>query len=83
MILLGLAKSEKAIHYLEADNGLVFKVAKLSSKPQIKKEVEELFKVKVRTIKTYYHPDGHKLAVVKLTKDFSADDVSTKLKMIA
>jgi ribosomal protein L23 len=83
MNLIAPIKSEKAIQRIEADNALVFKVLLKSTKPEIKSEVEQVFEVKVKSVRTYTTPKGEKYAIVKMTKDYKADDVSAKMKMIA
>jgi ribosomal protein L23 len=83
MILIAPAKSEKAIQRIESENAISFRVRNESTKEQIKDEFEKLFEAKVQNIRVYTNPDGQKIAILKLTKDFKADDVSTKLKLIA
>jgi len=50
-------------------------------KPDIKKEIEELFKVKVEKINTLLR-GNKKFAYVKLKKEFPAIDLATRLGMI-
>lgn len=83
MILLAPIKTEKAIQRIEYENAIVFRVSPGSSKPEIKDEFEKVFEVKVQAVRTYSTPKGEKHAIIRLTKDFKADDVSTKLKLIA
>lgn len=83
MILLAPAKTEKAISRIDAENTITFRVRNNSTKVQIKEEVEKTFQVKVQAIRVFTTPIGHKHAMIKLTKDFKADDISTKLKLIA
>lgn len=83
MILIEPVKTEKAISKIEYENTLTFSVALNSTRKQVKDEVEKLFKVKVASVRTFVTPKGEKHAFVRLGKDFKADDVATKLKMIA
>jgi len=83
MILLSPIKTEKSIGRIEVDNSLRFEVAYGATKKQVKDEVERLFGVKVVSVKTLVTPKGKKHAVVRLAKEFKADDVATKLKMVA
>ncbi len=83
MMILSPIKTEKAIGKIEYENALTFRVALEADKAGIKKEVEALFNVKVKSVRTEITSDGHKHAVVKLMKEFKADDVAAKLKMIA
>ncbi|MEO0231099.1 MAG: 50S ribosomal protein L23 [candidate division WOR-3 bacterium] len=43
--------TEKSVHLRDKFNQYIFKVAKDATKPQIKKAIEELFKVKVLEVK--------------------------------
>lgn len=83
MILLAPIKTEKAISKIEYENTLTFEVAAKAGKKEIKDEVEKLFAVKVASVRTYITPTGKKQAFVRLDKSSKADDVATKLKMIA
>ena len=83
MMILGPERTEKAIKKIEDENTLTFNVMVNATKKDIRDEVEKLFNVKVATIKTYVTPRGKKHALVKLKKEFKADDVATKLKLVA
>ncbi len=83
MILISPVKTEKSIGKIEFENSLRFEVALKATKKQIKDEVEKLFEVKVASVKTLITPEGKKHAVIRLTKEFKADNVATKLKMVA
>jgi len=83
MIVIEPIKTEKAIAKIEEENTLTFHVALDSTKLQVKSEVEKLFAVKVASVRTYVTSKGHKHALVRLEKDYKADDIATKLKMIA
>jgi large subunit ribosomal protein L23 len=80
MILKPLV-TEKAVMIIESQNILTFTTEKERTKDEIKKEIENLFKVKIDSIKT--HIRGNKKYVhVKLKKEFPAIDVATKLGLI-
>lgn len=74
--------NEKAIGLIELQNTLTFVVGMQSTKPQIKKDVEDLFEVKVSSVNTLITPSGKKRAYVKLKEGFKADDVAAKLKIV-
>ena len=74
--------NEKAIGLIEFQNTLTFVVEKASTKKQVKKDIEELFEVKVASVNTLITPTGKKRAYVKLEKGFKADDVAAKLKIV-
>ena len=61
---------------------MVFVVDLNASKPQIKKDFETLFEVKVASVNTLISPTGKKKAYIKLKKGFKADDVAAKLKIV-
>ncbi len=73
--------TEKAVMKIEAENVLTFMVDKRMSRDAIKKEVEEMFKVKVERVRTLIR-DNKILAYVKLNKKDLAIDVATKLGMM-
>ena len=73
--------TEKAVMLIEAQNSLTFKTDKKDGKEDIKKQVEELFDVKVQNVRTLIR-GNKKYAYVKLKKDFLAIDVATKLGII-
>lgn len=83
MILIAPIKTEKVIGKIEIENSLRFEVAFKATKKQVKDEVEKLFSVKVVSVKTLVTPKGRKHAIVRFAKEFKADDVATKLKMVA
>lgn len=74
--------NEKAIGLIEFQNTLTFAVEAKATKPQIKKDVEELFEVKVASVRTLISPTGIKKAYVKLKEGYKADDVAAKLKIV-
>ncbi|MBI5047156.1 50S ribosomal protein L23 [Candidatus Micrarchaeota archaeon] len=83
MIIIAPIKTEKAITKIEKENTLTFLVASDATQDVIAKEIEKLFAVKVQGVRTLINPNGKKQAFVRLTKEFKADDVAIKLKMIA
>jgi large subunit ribosomal protein L23 len=81
IILEKIKATEKVVRQIESDNVLVFVVDRKISKPEIKKEVEELFDVKVAKVRTHTLKNK-KLAYVKLNSEYPAVDVATKLGMM-
>lgn len=73
--------TEKAVMKIEAENILTFELDKRKTKEEIKKEVEELFDVKIDKVRTLIR-NNKKIAYVKLKKDFLAVDIATKLGMM-
>jgi large subunit ribosomal protein L23 len=74
--------TEKAIRQIEFDNKLVFVVHPRSTKADVKKAVEELFKVTVAKVNIHNSFQGGKRAFVKLGGDSIASDVSADLGLI-
>lgn len=73
--------TEKAVMLIESQNVMTFRVDKDSAKDKIKKEVEEMFNVKVEKIRIM-NRGTNKYAYVKLNPKTPAIDIATKLGMI-
>ncbi|MBM3233147.1 50S ribosomal protein L23 [Candidatus Pacearchaeota archaeon] len=73
--------TEKAVKLIDIENTLLFATDRRRNKTEIKKEVESVFSVKVEDIRTFIK-NNEKYAYVRLTKQFPAIDVATKLGMI-
>ncbi|MDY6966386.1 MAG: 50S ribosomal protein L23 [Halobacteriota archaeon] len=71
--------TEKATSIMDEKNIMTFIVDVRASKPQIRREVENLFDVTVTEVKTMITPKGEKKAMVTLSMDDSADDIITRL----
>lgn len=81
IILEKVKSTEKIVRQIEVDNVLVFVVDRAITKPEVKREVEDLFDVKVEKVRTHTQ-NNKKLVYVKLNKEFPAVDVATKLGMM-
>lgn len=77
-ILLHPYVTEKTLNLMENHNALMFIVKEGASKPQIKKAFEELFEVHVEKVNVKHTRFG-KQAIIKLTKDYSAEDVGMRI----
>ena len=73
--------TEKAVMLIEAKNTLVFELEKEKSKDKIKREIEEIFSVKVDNVNTLIR-NNKKYAYIKLNVKNPAIDVATKLGLI-
>jgi len=73
--------TEKAVMKIEAENVLTFDLDKRKTKDEIKKEIEEIFNVKVDRVRTEIR-DNKKRVYAKLNKKYLAIDVATKLGMM-
>jgi large subunit ribosomal protein L23 len=74
--------TEKSVTLIESANTVVFVVKLKAKKPDIKKEFEEVFEVKVARVNTEVTPDGKKKAYIKLKPEFKASDVAVKLGVV-
>ena len=81
IILEKVKSTEKIVRQIEVDNVLVFEVDRAINKPDIRKEVEELFGVKVAKVRTHTLKNK-KVAYVKLKSEYPAMDVATKLGLM-
>jgi len=85
-VLLHPYVTEKTLNFLEGTpaqkqtdgNRLEFIVRRDSTKKAIKEAFETLYEVKVEKVNTYIHRDG-KHAIIKLRKDFRAEDVALRI----
>lgn len=73
--------TEKAVMMIEAQNVLTFETDKRKTKGQIKKEIEEMFDVKVDKVRTLIR-DNKKYVYIRLNEKFLAIDVATKLGLM-
>jgi large subunit ribosomal protein L23 len=74
--------TEKAIRMIEAQNIITFAVTRHATKPEIKKEIEEAYKVKVTKLNTLMTAKGQKRAFARLDNETPAIDVATQLGLI-
>jgi large subunit ribosomal protein L23 len=82
MVVLEKVKAtEKIVRMIEAENLIAFETDRKTTKDEIAKEVEELFDVKVASVRTLTRKNK-KVAYVKLTKDYVAADVAAKLGVL-
>lgn len=82
MILKRPIMSEKALRLIETENKIMFEVLREATKPQIKKEFEELFNVKVEKVNTLINPKGKKIAYIKLKPEYKASEIASKLGLM-
>ena len=81
-IILYPLLTEKAIGKIEKENKIVFVVRRTASKNQIKWAFERAFNVKVSNVNTLIDRKGRKKAWIKLSKEYSASDIATKMGML-
>lgn len=74
--------TEKAVREIEADNTIIFIVARNATKSKIKWAVEKEFGVKVKSVNTLITVDNKKKAYVRLHSNTPAVDITSKLGLI-
>lgn len=74
--------TEKSIRLMEAENKLIFAVDNKATKKEIKKAVEEMFKVVVDGVNTFITQDGEKRAYVKFSAKNPAIDIATQMGLM-
>ncbi len=74
--------TEKAINMIERNNVVTYMVDLRSNKAQIKKEFEDVFKVKVEKVNVEIEPRNRKRAYIRLNSQFKASDIALKLKLV-
>jgi len=81
-ILLYPLLTEKTIGKIETENKLVFIVDRKSNKRQIKWATEKALSVKVDSVNTMIDRKGRKKAWIKLSKEYPASEIATRLGML-
>ena len=81
-VIIRIHMSEKATRLLEEQNTLTLIVRRDASKPDIKRAVEEIYGVKVEKVRTLITPRGEKKAYVKLSKEYSASELASRLGLV-
>jgi len=81
-VILYPQATEKAVKMIEAENKLIFIVDNSATKQDIKRAMETLFEVKVKSVTVEITPEGKKRAYVRLAPEFMADEIASKLGMI-
>ncbi len=74
--------TEKSIRLMEAENKLIFAVDKKATKKEIKKAVEEMFKVEVDSVNTFVSAEGEKRAYIKFSAKNPAIDIATQMGLM-
>lgn len=75
--------TEKSIRLMEAENKLLFVVDRRAKKPEIKEELEKMFKVKVLEVNTFItNRKQQKRAYVKFSYETPAIDIATRLGLM-
>ena len=70
--------TEKTMNLMENNNALEFIVKRNADKNQIKRSVEQLFDVKVKSVNTRISQNG-KHAIVTFMPEFKAEDIGMRI----
>jgi large subunit ribosomal protein L23 len=70
--------TEKSMQHMEKNNALEFIVRRTANKSVIKRSVEKMFDVKVKTVNTKITKDG-KHATVVFMPEFNAEDIGMRI----
>ena len=81
-ILLYPLLTEKSLGRIEAENKIIFIVSRKANKNQIKWATERAFNVKVVNVNTLVDRKGRKKAWIKLSKEYPATEIATRLGML-
>ena len=74
--------TEKSIRLMESENKLIFVVDRKATKADIKKAIEQMFKVEVVDVNTFVSSQGEKRAYVKFSAKNPAIDIATQLGLM-
>ena len=74
--------TEKSIRLMESENKLIFVVNNKSTKKEIKKAIEDMFKVQVDSINTLVNVEGEKRAYIKFSAKNPAIDIATQMGLM-
>ena len=74
--------SEKAVNMIEAENKITFKVNRKATKADIKKAMDEVYKMKVASVNVVNDTKGQKKAIIKLDPKHKASEFASKLGMV-
>jgi large subunit ribosomal protein L23 len=74
--------TERSVTLIESENKLTFVVNLQATKKDIRRAVEELYDVEVKSVNTLISPKGEKRAFVKLYPEFDASDIAVQLGIL-
>lgn len=74
--------TEVTSRMIEKENKITFIVNRKATKDDVKRAVEQLYRVKVERVNTLITRDGTKKAFVKLSPEYSASDLAVRLGIL-
>ncbi|MEM4484993.1 MAG: 50S ribosomal protein L23 [Sulfolobales archaeon] len=81
-VIIRPVTSEKALSLIEKENVITLIVDRRANKKVIKEAVERLYEVKVERVRTLITRTGEKKAYIKLSREYKASDIATKLGVL-
>ncbi len=81
-VIVRAVMSEKSLRLVEEQNVLTFIVRRDANKHDIKRAVERAYNVKVESVNTLVTPKGEKKAYVRLSKEYKASEVASRLGLL-
>ena len=81
-LIIRIVATEKALSLIEKANTLTFIVNRRATKSEIKEAIEKIFNVKVEKVRVLITSRGGKKAYIKLTPEYKASDIATRLGII-
>jgi large subunit ribosomal protein L23 len=82
IVIKHIIPSEKGTMMIDSENKLQFIVDIRANKKQIKREVEKMFDVSVRCVRTMVTSKGEKKAIVELEEEGEAKKIGTSLGIL-
>jgi large subunit ribosomal protein L23 len=82
MIIKSPYVTEKVTGMIDSNDTIEFLVNMGSTKPEIKKALEDLYDVDILAVRTMVTPRGKKKAIVKLAGEGSANELATRLGLL-
>ncbi len=74
--------TEKTINQIGRNNIIAYVVDYRATKPEIKKEFEATFNVKISSIRSMNTAANQKRVFLKLAKGYKAEDIAKRLKLV-
>ncbi len=74
--------TEKAVNMIDLENKLTFIVSDKANKKDVKRIIEKAYGIKTEKVNIIRDRKGRKKAIIKLKKEFKAQDLATKLGIL-
>lgn len=79
-VIIDVLRTEKSVSLTEFQHTIPFVVLLDAKKNEIKNAIEEMFKVKVESVRTHIKR-GSKIAYVKFAPEVNIEELATQLKL--